>query len=83
MLVYPRGDCGNTVCCLFPLLLVCWMSLKQVWSQCLVAQGLSCFLSVTWHREAVYGLGAQGVEALISLGAFFLPSMAPASQQDF
>jgi hypothetical protein len=25
----------------------------------------------------------QGVEALIPLGAFFLPSVAPVSQQDF
>jgi hypothetical protein len=36
-----------------------------------------------WHGEALYGLGVQVVEALIPLGAFFLPSVAPASQQNF
>jgi hypothetical protein len=36
MLVYPKGGCGTTTCCLFAYLLVCWMSPKQVWSQCLV-----------------------------------------------
>jgi hypothetical protein len=36
-----------------------------------------------WHGEALYGLGVQVLEALIPLGAFFLPSVAPASQQNF
>jgi hypothetical protein len=36
-----------------------------------------------WGEEALYGLGVQGVEVLILLGALFLPSVAPASQQDF
>jgi hypothetical protein len=48
-----------------------------------VAKEPSCFLSVTWHGEALYGLGTQGVEVLILLGDLFLPSVAPASQQDF
>jgi hypothetical protein len=43
----------------------------------------TCFLSVMWHAEAFYGLGVQGVEVLILLGALFLPSVAPASQQGF
>jgi hypothetical protein len=43
----------------------------------------SCFLNVTWHGAALYGLGVQGVKVLILLGAFFLQSVAPASQQDF
>jgi hypothetical protein len=64
-------------------LLVCQMSHKQVWNQCLVAQESSCFLSVMWCGEALYGLRVQGVEVLILLGALFLPSVAPASQQDF
>jgi hypothetical protein len=38
-------------------LLVCQMSPKQVWSQCLAAWGLSCFFSVMWCGEALYGLG--------------------------
>jgi hypothetical protein len=47
------------------------MSPEQFWSWRLVAQDPSCFLSVTWHGEALYGLGVQGVEVLILLGAFF------------
>jgi hypothetical protein len=59
------------------------MSPKQVWSWCLVAWEPSCFLSVMWHEESLYGLGVKGVEVLILLCAFFLPSVAPASQQSF
>jgi hypothetical protein len=36
-----------------------------------------------WHEEAFYGLGVQGVEVLILLGALFPPSVTPASQQYF
>jgi hypothetical protein len=36
-----------------------------------------------WHGEAFYGLGFQDVKVLIFLGALFLPSVAPSSQQDF
>jgi hypothetical protein len=36
-----------------------------------VAQESSCFLGVTWHGEAWYGLGVQGVKTLIPVGAFF------------
>jgi hypothetical protein len=36
-----------------------------------------------WCGKALYGLGVQGVEVLILLGALFLPSVAPLSQQDF
>jgi hypothetical protein len=64
-------------------LLVCQMSPKQVWSQCLAAQEPSCFLSVTWPGEAFRRLGVQGVEVVILFAAFFLPSVAPASQQGF
>jgi hypothetical protein len=65
ILVYPRGGC------VFAHLLVCWVSPKQIWSQCLVAQEPSYFLSVTWHRESLHDLGVQGVELLIHLGVFF------------
>jgi hypothetical protein len=58
------------------------MSPKQVWSQHLAALEPSCFLSVTWHGEALYVLGVQGVKHLI-LSTFFLPGVAPVSQQDF
>jgi hypothetical protein len=83
MLVYPKGGWENTVCCLFAYLLVCWMSPKQIWSRCLAVPEHSCFLSVMWPGEALYGLGLQVVKALIPLGAFFLPSVAPSSQQGF
>jgi hypothetical protein len=59
------------------------MSPKQVWSWCLVAQQPSCVLTVMWWGEALYGIEVQGVEVLILLDALFLPSVAPASQQDF
>jgi hypothetical protein len=64
-------------------LLVCQMSPKQVWSWRLVAWEPSCFLSVTWCGEALYRLGAHGVEVLILLGAIFLPGVAPAPQEGF
>jgi hypothetical protein len=51
MLVYPMGGCGNTVWSIFAHLLVYWMSPKQIWSWCLVAQESSYFLSVTWKVE--------------------------------
>jgi hypothetical protein len=64
-------------------LLVCQMSPKQVWRQQLVVQEPSCFLIVMWLGEALYRLGVQGVKVLILFGVLFLPSVAPASQQDF
>jgi hypothetical protein len=63
--------------------LLCQMSPKQVWSWRLVVRKPSCFLSVTWHEEAFNRLGVQGVEVLILLGALFLSSVAPVSQQYF
>jgi hypothetical protein len=75
MLVSPRGGWRNTAGC---LVLSCWSA------GCLPGRfGASgwqcrqpyCFLSVTWHGEAFYGLGVQGVEVLILLGALFLPSL--------
>jgi hypothetical protein len=56
---------------------------KQVWSWHLVAREPYCFLSVTWHGEALYMLRVRGVRVLLLLGGFFLPSVAPVSQQDF
>jgi hypothetical protein len=65
-------------------LLTCWSaSPKQVWSWCLVVWEPSCFLSVTWCGEDFYGLGVQSVWVLLLFGVFFLPSVAPASQQYF
>jgi hypothetical protein len=42
-----------------------------------------CFLSVTWHREALYRPGVWDFKVLLMLGVFFLPSVASTSQQDF
>jgi hypothetical protein len=56
-----QGGCGNTACHLFAHLLLWWMSPEQVWSRHLVARETSCFLSVTWFREALYRLGVQVV----------------------
>jgi hypothetical protein len=65
-------------------LLTCWsVSPKQVWSRQLAAWGPSWFLNVTWCGEAMCGLEAWGVRFLLILGGFFLPSVVPASQQDF
>jgi hypothetical protein len=46
-----------------------------------VVQEPFCFLSVTWHGEALYELGVQGVKVLILFGALFPPNVAPGSQQ--
>jgi hypothetical protein len=73
MLVYFSSSYGNTACCLFAHFLVCWMSPKQVWSWCLVAQVPSYFLSITWCGETLYRLGVHGVKTLILPVAFFLP----------
>jgi hypothetical protein len=43
----------------------------------------SRFGAGTWHEEALYRLEVQNVSVLILLGGFFLPSVAPASQQNF
>jgi hypothetical protein len=65
-------------------LLTCWsVSPKQVWSWHLMAWEPSCFLSVTWCGEALYGLGVQGVRDLLFLGDFFSARVDPVSQQDF
>jgi hypothetical protein len=80
MLIYPRGGWGNTVWCLVLTCLICWMSPKQVWSWWWQP---TCFLSVVWCGETLYGLGVQGIEVLILLSALFLPSVAPVSQEDF
>jgi hypothetical protein len=76
MLVYPKGGYRSTACCLFAHLLVA--SPKQVWSQCLVAEEPSWFLSVTWHGEALCWLEVWGVRVLLILGVFF-PAMCGSS----
>jgi hypothetical protein len=81
MLFYPRGSCGNTTCLLFGHLLVC---ISQAGLEP-ASGGAGAFLvsqcNVAW-RSFVWD-GVQGVGLLILLGVFFLPSVAPASQQNF
>jgi hypothetical protein len=73
MLVYPKGSCGNTVCCLFAHLLVC---ISQAG-----LEPASGSMGVLLFSH--YNVGVLGVEVLLLLVGFFLPSMAPASQQEF
>jgi hypothetical protein len=47
------------------------MSPKQVWSQCLVVQQSSCFLSVTWCGETFHGLGFKVLKFWLSLLLYF------------
>jgi hypothetical protein len=72
--------------------ILCVTYLLTCWSAGCLQEGLelasggtepSCFLSVTWCGEALYGLGVQGVKFFILLGAFILPTVAPATQQNF
>jgi hypothetical protein len=81
VLFYLRSSCGNTACNLFTQLLVC---ITQAGLE-LVSGGTGAllFFSVMWRGEALYRLGVQGVIVSILLGGFFLPSVAPASQQNF
>jgi hypothetical protein len=74
MLVYPRGSCENITCLCLPSRFE-----ASIW----VAWEPSCFLSVTWHGKALYRLVVQGVRVLILVGGFFLPNVAPVSQQNF
>jgi hypothetical protein len=64
-----------------PVLLVC---ISQTGLQpAFGSPGTQLFLSATWHGEALYGLGDQGVGVLFILGGFFWPSVASVSRQDF
>jgi hypothetical protein len=68
MLVYPRGDCGNTACHLFTHL---WSaSPNQVWSWHLVVREPFCFLSVMFCGEALCRLGVQVARVLLILCGF-------------
>jgi hypothetical protein len=69
MLVYPGVPVGTLHAA---YLFTCWSaSPKQVWSQHLAMQEPSCFLSVMWHGEALYGLRVQGVQFRFFLVFFF------------
>jgi hypothetical protein len=82
MLVYPRGGCVSTTCCLFAHLLLC---ISQADLE--LASGSAGALLVSQYKNQVWRssvwLGVCSVGVLLILGCFFLPSVAPASQQDF
>jgi hypothetical protein len=73
-----RGLCwfipGVTVGISHDAYLFTWWSAspKQVWSQCLVAWELSCFLSVMWCGEALFRMAVRGVGVFLLLGGFWL-----------
>jgi hypothetical protein len=81
LLVYPRGSYGNTTCRLFVHLLVCvsQAGLEPVSS----SVGALLFSQCNMAWRSFVRAGVQGVGVLILLGGFFLPSVAPASQQNF
>jgi hypothetical protein len=65
-------------------LLTCWSaSWKQVRSQRLAPQEPSWFLHITWHGDAMCGLGVWRCQIFASSWWNFLPGVSPASQQDF
>jgi hypothetical protein len=81
MPVYPRRSYGNSRCRLFAHLLVC---ISRAGLELVTGSTEpSWFLSVMWSGEALCRLGVWDVRVLLLLGVFYLPSVAPASQQDF
>jgi hypothetical protein len=86
VLAYPIGSWGNSERCVALTFLVCRMSCRHVWSQWWQLRWQwrpSSFLSVTCCKDVFHGLGIQGVKSLILVGALFLPSVAPTSQEGF
>jgi hypothetical protein len=81
MLVYPRGGCVSTACCLFAHLLVCISQAGLESASGGAAAPLVSQCNVVC-RSFVQA-GGQGVRVLLILGGFFLLTMAPESQQDF
>jgi hypothetical protein len=81
VLAYPRGGCGNTTCHLFAYLLVC-VSQEGLEP---ASGGLGVLLisqcNVAW-RSFVW-VGGLECQSFASSLWFFLPRVAPASQQDF
>jgi hypothetical protein len=81
LLVYPRGGCGSTACCLFSYPLVC---ISQAGLE-LVSGGTGVLLfsqcNVAW--KSFVWAGDSSCQSFVILHGFFLPSVAPVSQQDF
>jgi hypothetical protein len=81
MVVYPRGSCGNTVCHLFPHLLVCISQAGLEPASGSTGALLFSQCNVPWKRF-VWGWGFS-VWSFDSSWWFFLPRVPPASQQNF
>jgi hypothetical protein len=56
---------------------------NTVWHLVLTCWFAECLPSRFWASIWQFGLGVQGIEVLILLGALFLPNVSPASQQNF
>jgi hypothetical protein len=80
VLVYPKGGCGSTTCHLFAHLLVYvyQAGLEPVSGS--VGSLLFSLHNLAW-RSPVWAEGS-GCQSFILLGVFFLPSVAPVSQQN-
>jgi hypothetical protein len=81
MLVYPRGSCGNITCCLFAHLLVCISHAGLEAASGSMGTLLFSQCNMAWRRFV--WAGGSGCQSFDSSWWFFLPSVAPASQQNF
>jgi hypothetical protein len=81
MLVYHRGGCGNTVCCLFAHLLACISQAGLELASGSIGALLFSQCNVAW-RSFVWAGGSE-CRSFDSFWCFFLPNVALASQQDF
>jgi hypothetical protein len=81
MLVYARGGCGDTMCHLFAHLLVC---ISQAGLEpASGGAGSLLFSQCNVLRRSFVQAGGSGCRSFDSSWCFFLPSVAPAFQQDF
>jgi hypothetical protein len=86
MLVYSRGGWGILQYCVMlgAHLLVCQMSIKQVWSQHLVVVRALLFSQCNVARRSFpWARGSGYPEVVILLAALLPPNVAPVSQQGF
>jgi hypothetical protein len=82
MLVYPRCGWGNTAWCLALTCLVCQMSPKQVWSQCLAAVGALLYSQCNMVWKSFLRTRGSGCRNFDSPWCF-ISTKCGLSQQDF
>jgi hypothetical protein len=80
LLVYTKGGCESTMCCLFAHLLVCISQAGLGPASGGMGALLICQCKMVW--KAFVPAGSSGSQSFSSW-CFFLPSVAPVSQQDF